>query len=285
MTPIKKKPSFSLLPMTLVVAIVTAGLHLVNVMQGLVEGRYNPEFQEAYQSGAPEVGQAIAADDKKEDKKKDDKKDDKSKDKDKKDKKDYKKDSKDKSKADDKEGEGVEESAKDGEGDGAEGDTEKKPASLDKLPKPKDFRSNELPFSKSELEVLQNLAKRRDQLAADEKALLAREALIKAAETRMDEKIAQMTTMRTEIQGLLKQYDEKQEQQVMALVDVYSKMKPKDAARIFDSLELKVLLDVLARMQSRLTAPILAEMNPERAQEVTIHLVERGSLPKGAGEL
>lgn len=268
MTPLKKKkPSFSLLPITLVVAIVTAGLHLVNMMQGLIEGRYSPEFQEAHQSTA-NVGQAIAADKKKDDKKKDDKKD----------KKDDKSADKEDDKKDKDKGEDETKSSKDSK-------DEKKPASLDKLPKPKDFRDNDQSFSKSELEVLQNLAKRREQLAADEKALLAREALIKAAEARMDDKIAQMTTMRTEIQGLLKQYDEKQEQQVMALVDVYSKMKPKDAARIFDTLELKVLLDVLARMQSRLTAPILAEMNPERAQEVTIHLVERGSLPKGAGEL
>jgi len=56
-------------------------------------------------------------------------------------------------------------------------------------------------------------------------------------------------------------------------------MKPKDAARVFDTLDMPILLDVLQRMKERLAAPILANMDPERAKSVTVELAQRRQLP------
>ncbi|WP_419902504.1 magnesium transporter MgtE N-terminal domain-containing protein [Kiloniella sp.] len=56
-------------------------------------------------------------------------------------------------------------------------------------------------------------------------------------------------------------------------------MKPKDAARIFEELDMVVLLDVVERMKERKTAPILASMNPKRAKEITLELAQRRDLP------
>ena len=52
-------------------------------------------------------------------------------------------------------------------------------------------------------------------------------------------------------------------------------MKPKDAARIFEELDLEVLLQVVQRMKEAKVAPILAAMDPKRATEVTTRLAER----------
>jgi flagellar motility protein MotE (MotC chaperone) len=56
-------------------------------------------------------------------------------------------------------------------------------------------------------------------------------------------------------------------------------MKPKDAAQIFEDLEMDVLLDVVEGMKERKVAPILALMNPTKEQEVTLELSQRRALP------
>ena len=57
-------------------------------------------------------------------------------------------------------------------------------------------------------------------------------------------------------------------------------MKPKEAARIFNQLEMDVLLKVIDRMKSTKTAPVLAAMTPERAKELTMRIAERRPMPK-----
>ena len=56
-------------------------------------------------------------------------------------------------------------------------------------------------------------------------------------------------------------------------------MKAKDAANIFNTLDMDILISVMGRMSERKLAPILAEMNPDRARSVTIFLAEQKSQP------
>jgi flagellar motility protein MotE (MotC chaperone) len=57
-------------------------------------------------------------------------------------------------------------------------------------------------------------------------------------------------------------------------------MKPKSAARIFEELDLDVLLPVIERMKERKIAPILAKMNAEKAKTITTELAQRRRLPE-----
>jgi flagellar motility protein MotE (MotC chaperone) len=61
-------------------------------------------------------------------------------------------------------------------------------------------------------------------------------------------------------------------------------MKPKDAARIFEQLELDTLLSVAERMKERRLAPVMAQMNPEKAKEMTVQLSKLRNLPGPAGD-
>jgi flagellar motility protein MotE (MotC chaperone) len=56
-------------------------------------------------------------------------------------------------------------------------------------------------------------------------------------------------------------------------------MNPKDAAKIFNSLDMDVLLQVITKMSERKSAPIIAAMDEERARDVTILLAEQNKLP------
>ena len=55
---------------------------------------------------------------------------------------------------------------------------------------------------------------------------------------------------------------------------VYESMRPRDAASIFDVLDMHVLLEVLDRMNDRKAAAILAAMQPERARMATQMLAQ-----------
>jgi flagellar motility protein MotE (MotC chaperone) len=136
-----------------------------------------------------------------------------------------------------------------------------------------------LSYTDQELELLQSLAKRRDELNGREQGLEEREAMIAATEKRIDDKLAELKQVQFTIEDLVKQHDADQEAQLKSLVKIYENMKPKDAAQIFEDLEMDVLLDVVEGMKERKVAPILALMNPTKAQEVTLELSQRRALP------
>jgi flagellar motility protein MotE (MotC chaperone) len=76
--------------------------------------------------------------------------------------------------------------------------------------------------------------------------------------------------------------DQRQEMesgQFAGIVAMYETMKPKDAANIFNALDIEVLLRVAKTMSPRKMAPILAEMDPSRAQELTVRMASLADKP------
>jgi flagellar motility protein MotE (MotC chaperone) len=136
-----------------------------------------------------------------------------------------------------------------------------------------------LAMSDAEIEVLQQLSERRAELDRREEALEESEQLLEAARKRLEEDIARLEDLKTEIEGLLIEYDNQESKQLKRLVNIYSNMDSEDAARIFEDLDMKVLLKVVDRMNERRTAPILAEMESAKAQALTLELAKRKDLP------
>ena len=134
-------------------------------------------------------------------------------------------------------------------------------------------------MSETEIEVLQSLAARREALDKRREELDLRENMLKATETRVDEKIAELKQIETHISELLALRDEEEEEQIQSLVKVYETMKPKAAANIFEDLDQDILLDVAGRMKEKNMAVILAAMSAETAQELTVKLARRRELP------
>ncbi len=134
-------------------------------------------------------------------------------------------------------------------------------------------------YTDEEMAVLQSLATRHGELDAREAQIAEREALLAAAENRMDEKTAELKALQESIQGLVGQHDEQEQAQFKSLVKIYENMKPKDAAKIFEQLEMDVLLEVVGRMREQKVAPILAQMQPTKAKDVTFELAQRRQLP------
>lgn len=142
-----------------------------------------------------------------------------------------------------------------------------------------DLPTDVFDMTDEEIALLQSLSQRREELEQRAREVDEREVLLKAAEQRIDQKIAELEQLQATIEDLLVKHDEQDDAQMQSLVKIYESMKPKDAARIFEELDMEVLLDVVERMKERKTAPILAQMNPERAKAVTLELAQRRDLP------
>lgn len=134
--------------------------------------------------------------------------------------------------------------------------------------------------SPAEMEVLKQLSDRRTELDRRAHDLDTRAALIKVAEQRVDQKIKEMETLRVQLQSMVDQISGAQQTQLDNLVKIYETMKPKEAARIFETLDMPVLLGVIQHMKPKSTAPIMAEMAPEKAKAVTVALTKQDQLPQ-----
>lgn len=130
-------------------------------------------------------------------------------------------------------------------------------------------------FTPAELDILQNLSKRREELDKWEQNIQLKENLLAAAEMRVNEKLDQVMALKSELSQLIAQYDEQENTKIKSLVKIYESMKPKDAARIFEELEMPVLLEVVDKMSEKKAAPILAAMNPMKAKRLTVELAEQ----------
>ena len=135
------------------------------------------------------------------------------------------------------------------------------------------------PFTAAELDMLQKLALRREELDAREAEMSLRANLLVVTEARIEERIAELRAVEATIQSLLITYDEQEEAQLQSVVAIYEAMKPGDAAKIFNNLDMMILIELAERMRERLIAPILADMETDAANALTVELATRRSLP------
>lgn len=135
-------------------------------------------------------------------------------------------------------------------------------------------------FTPEEVEILQRLSERRQQLDKREQDLLMKENVLNATEMKINKKLGELAALKSQVDELLKNYEEKENTKISKLVKIYINMKPKEAALIFERTELPVLLEVLSQMPEKKAAPILAKMDPQYAKDVTTALALRKRLPE-----
>lgn len=146
--------------------------------------------------------------------------------------------------------------------------------------------ASEAGISEQEILVLRSLAARREELDQREADLQTREQTAIAAEARLDEQIAELKDVETRVADVLAQIEAKQDERMAGLVRTYESMKPKDAARIFDTMEDEtVLVDLAKSMKPAALAAVMASMNSKRAELVTKRLAALAEPPASLAEL
>jgi flagellar motility protein MotE (MotC chaperone) len=132
--------------------------------------------------------------------------------------------------------------------------------------------------SPGERAVLERLQDRRHELDTRNRELEMRESLLKAAEKRLDAKVNELKDIETRVSAANDAREKVEAQRLKGIVSMYENMKPKDAARIFDRLDIKILVDVSTAMNPRTMSAILAQMTPEAAEKLTVELANRSGL-------
>jgi flagellar motility protein MotE (MotC chaperone) len=127
----------------------------------------------------------------------------------------------------------------------------------------------------TERAVLERLQDRRKELETRAREVDIRESLLKAAEKRIESKVDEMKGVETRISAATQQKEEADNARFKSIVTMYENMKPKDAGRIFDRLEMAVLIEVASRMKPQKMSDVLAQMSPEAAERLTVELARR----------
>lgn len=144
-----------------------------------------------------------------------------------------------------------------------------------------------------EIDVLQKLGERRKQLDERERELQMREDLLKASEGRIARRVDELKTLEDKVDGAVKAKEDKKVQELADLVKMYEAMKAKDAARVFDKLDIELLGDIARQMNPKKLGDVVAKMSPDQAEKLTVELANRrnrdparapeGQLPKIQG--
>ncbi len=129
--------------------------------------------------------------------------------------------------------------------------------------------------SSAELQLLQDLRKRRQALDERERQLDQKADLVQAAELRLQARLDELTALQTRLEQVEDDRRKRNAANWSGLVKTYEDMKPRDAAGIFNVLDMNVLLEVLDRMEERKAAAVLAAMLPERARLATQMLAQK----------
>ncbi|WP_295512644.1 MotE family protein [uncultured Sulfitobacter sp.] len=128
-------------------------------------------------------------------------------------------------------------------------------------------------------EVLLSLNRERDLVAQQKDEIQNQMAELALAQESLLVELASLTELKTSIEELLGKVEAAQTDDLNRLIDLYSNMKPTDAARIMDDMDIETTIMVLGNMRPRTAAPILAKIPAVRARAVSKIILERSQLP------
>ena len=137
-------------------------------------------------------------------------------------------------------------------------------------------------MSASERAILERLQARRQELEQRAREIEIRESLLKSAEKRIEGRVEEMKATEARITTVTGQKAETDAARFKGIITMYEGMKPKDAAKVFDRLEMSVLYEIASQIAPRKMSDILGLMQPEAAERLTVELARRAGTDKSA---
>ena len=136
--------------------------------------------------------------------------------------------------------------------------------------------------SPSERAILERLQSRRQELEARAREIDIRESLLKAAEKRVEARVEELKAIESRITAATNQKVEADAARFKGLITMYEGMKPKDAAKVFDRLDMAVLIEIATQIAPRKMSDIMGLMSSEAAERLTVEMARRASGDKSA---
>ena len=117
-----------------------------------------------------------------------------------------------------------------------------------------------------EADYLFKLAERNKQLDQREDDLKKLESEIAKQKEELDSKLKKLEETRQKISTALEEKIKADDSKVETLVQMYSNMKAQQAAKVFETLDEELVIEILGRMKKKSAADILNLIKPEKAQ-------------------
>lgn len=115
--------------------------------------------------------------------------------------------------------------------------------------------------------------KQRDKAAAERaRALELRERIVNATQARLKAQMATANPAAATAGGGMTGAPDAANEQYITLARIYQAMKPADAARVLEQLDIKVQTGIARQMRERSTAAIMGKMTPEAAGKLSMAL-------------
>ena len=127
----------------------------------------------------------------------------------------------------------------------------------------------DLEYNLEDINHFSRLAERKRELDERERQLNRLEEELHRQKGEIDGRLRQLEEMRTQIAEVLKDRVETDRERVDRLVEVYSNMRPQQAAQIIASLNDDLAVEILGSMKRQNAAEILNVLDPEKAQSLT----------------
>lgn len=130
----------------------------------------------------------------------------------------------------------------------------------------------------SEKQLLQQLRKRRTEIESNKDELPAEKMALESIKQYIDNRLDVLENLQNKLKPQFNNNNQNDGKKIQKLVKVYESMKPKEAAKIFNDLQIGVLVEMTLSMKESRLAAILAEMKPEKARELTSILATQSDI-------
>lgn len=120
-----------------------------------------------------------------------------------------------------------------------------------------------------DFDFVKDFKERKKALDQKEDELKAWEAEIQTQKTELDSKIAEIQKIRNDISSQLEERVKADQSKIDTLVQVYSQMKAAQAAKVFESLDEDLAVEVLTKMKKKNAADILNLLKADKAQALS----------------
>ena len=120
--------------------------------------------------------------------------------------------------------------------------------------------------SVEELDHLSKLREKKKELDSREEEINRLDAELQKQKIDLEARLKELRETREQISKMLEDRVKNDESKVETLVQMYSNMRPPQAAKVFETLDEDLAIDILGRMKKKSAADIMNLLKPEKAQ-------------------
>lgn len=127
----------------------------------------------------------------------------------------------------------------------------------------------------SSAETLSFLEQRELELKRKEQSLQEQEKHLLQMQKEVEEKLQELITIQKDIQTFRNEKAETKNASIRSLAQIYGTMKPKEAAKLLENMDEKLVVSLLSTMKANEAAEILSIMDFKKAAKISEALTQR----------